>query len=527
MLISEALRDPRFFRPSLEPIESWDAWQTILKAADGEPLTDDEAAFFASVSGGRSPPLGAPVKELIAVIGRRSGKTRIAAAIACYEALFREHKLAAGEQGAIVCLSPTQPQARLILEYARGFLRASPTLAAEIESETVSEIRLRNNVTISVNAASFRNLRGRTILCAIYDECAYWRSDDEVASANPDVEIHRAVAPALAASGGRLVAISSPYRRVGLLHQKHKAYFGVASDRTLIIQGPSTAFNPLLDQATIDAAYEEDPEAASSEWGAEFRSDLAAFMDDELVDACVDRDRPRELAPQKGRAYSCFVDPSGGRADFYTIAIGHRDETRFVVDVILGRAPPFNPGEVTSEYARLAQDYGVSKVCGDAYAGEWVSQAWRDAGMDYQRSEMPASQLAIEALPSFARGSISLPDHAVLLRELKNLERRTSRSGRDTVSHPPGLHDDHANAVFGALRVAVRPQNGMNSGGYGYGGRTNLMPDGDWNRGLPKPPGPWYPPTPAPRARLVPIGTPTADPFPASIPNAGFYRGGF
>ena len=177
----------------------------------------------------------------------------------------------------------------------------------------------------------------------------------------------------------------------GFCTRNIKAYFGVANDRVLVIQGESRLFNPLLDQATIDAAYEEDPEAASSEWGAEFRSDLAAFMDDELIDQCVDRERPRELPPNPKHRYVAFVDPSGGRADFYTICIGHRDETRFVVDVIQGRAPPFNPAEVTAEYARLVQDYGVSKVIGDNYAGEWVSQAWRDNGMDYERSEMPAS----------------------------------------------------------------------------------------------------------------------------------------
>ena len=473
------------------------------------------------MSGGREPPTE-PVKELWCVIGRRSGKSRIAALVACYEAIFRERKLAPGEQGAIICLSPTQPQALLVLEYARGFLRASPTLAREIESETVSEIRLKNNIAISVNAASFRNLRGRTILCAIYDENSYWRSDDEVASANPDVEIHRAVAPALAASGGRLIAISSPYRRAGLLHSKYKAFFGVTNDRVLVLQGASRLFNPLLDQSVIDSAFEEDPEAASSEWGAEFRSDLAAFMDDELIEQCVDRDRPRELAPVKGRTYSCFVDSSGGRADFYTICLGHRDETRFVVDVIQGRAPPFNPGEVTSEFARLAQDYGVRKVVGDNYAGEWVSQAWRDNGMDYQRSEMPASQLAIEALPSFARGSISIPDHQVLIRELKALERRTSRSGRDSVQHPPGGHDDHCSAIFGALRMAVRPQNSMATGSYGYGGTATVL------RGSPRMPGPWFPPVPPAVPRLVPLGMSyPADPHEKRNPTAGVLRGTF
>lgn len=502
MLISEALSHPSFFLPSLDPIASWEPWRVVLKAADGAVLTEDEVAFFQSVSGGREPPTE-PVKELWCVIGRRSGKSRIAAAIAVYEAIFRERKLAAGETGMILCLSPTQPQARLVLEYARGFLRASATLASEIESETAAEIRLRNNITIAVHAASFRNIRGRTILACVYDECAYWRSDDEVASSNPDVEIHRAVAPSLAASGGKLIAISSPYRRTGLLHQKFKAFHGVVNDRVLVIQGESRLFNPLLNAETISAAYLEDPEAASSEWGAEFRSDLAAFMDDELIDQCVDRERPRELPPVKGRAYSCFVDPSGGRADFYCIAIGHRDEARFVLDVIRGARPPFNPAEVTSEYARLAQDYSVSKIVGDNYAGEWVSQAWRDAGMTYERSEMPASQLAIEALPSFARGSISLPDHAVLIRELKALERRTSRSGRDTVSHPPGLHDDHANAVFGALRNAVRAQNSLFTGT--IGGRRH---DDDADRlaalGIirARPSYPWYPPSyPLPERR--------------------------
>ena len=230
---------------------------------------------------------------------------------AAFEAVFREHKLAVGEQGAIVCLSPTQPQARLILEYARGFLRASPTLAAEIESETVSEIRLRNNVTISVNAASFRNLRGRTILCAIYDECAYWRSDDEVASANPDVEIHRAVAPALAASGGRLVAISSPYRRVGLLHSEAQGLLRRRQRSGACDPGREPAFQPASRSSDDRCGLRGRSRGRIERMGAEFRSDLAAFMDDELVDACVDRERPRELAPVKGRSYVMSpVDPS-------------------------------------------------------------------------------------------------------------------------------------------------------------------------------------------------------------------------
>jgi hypothetical protein len=38
------------------------------------------------------------------------------------------------------------------------------------------------------------------------------------------------------------------------------------------------------------------------------------------------------------------------------------------------------------------------------------------------------------------------------VRELRLLERHTHRSGRDTIDHPKGGHDDHANVVCGVLR---------------------------------------------------------------------------
>jgi hypothetical protein len=45
--------------------------------------------------------------------------------------------------------------------------------------------------------------------------------------------------------------------------------------------------------------------------------------------------------------------------------------------------------------------------------------------------------------------------------QLVALERRTSRVGKDTISHPPGGHDDVANAVAGALYLASAKRRGM------------------------------------------------------------------
>ena len=138
----------------------------------------------------------------------------MAAALAVYFSLFEKHDLARGEVGHVIALATSISQAGVVFGYVLGFLQGSPVLAREIEQVTNTEIRLRNGVVIGVHAASFRNVRGRTLLAVIADEISFWRSEE---SAVPDVEVVRAVMPALAASGGMLVAISTPWRRTGLL----------------------------------------------------------------------------------------------------------------------------------------------------------------------------------------------------------------------------------------------------------------------------------------------------------------------
>lgn len=104
-----------------------------------------------------------------------------------------------------------------------------------------------------------------------------------------------------------------------------------------------------------------------------------------------------------------------------------------------------------AEYAALLKEYHLSKVLGDNYSAEWVSGAWRDCGISYERSELNKSALYLEALPFFVRGVVTLPNHPTLVSELSLLERRTSRMGKDTVDHGRNGHDDHANAVCGML----------------------------------------------------------------------------
>ena len=53
-------------------------------------------------------------------------------------------------------------------------------------------------------------------------------------------------------------------------------------------------------------------------------------------------------------------------------------------------------------------------------------------------------------------GACDLLENDRLTQQLVGLERRTARGGRDSIDHPPGAHDDVANAVAGALVTAFK-----------------------------------------------------------------------
>jgi hypothetical protein len=321
-------------------------------------------------------------------------------------------------------------------------------LAPLIDTIKADEIVLTTGVVIAIHTASFRTVRGRTLLACIFDEVAFWRDET---GANPDKEVYRAVLPALMTTDGILTGISSPYRRRGLIADRHRDHFGKDSDDVLVVQGASTVFNSTLNEEFIARSREADPEAARSEFDAEFRTDLTALLEDELIDAAIEHGRPLELPPRPDIAYFAFVDASAGRHDSFCICIGYREGDRVVAAVVRGRKPPFDPASVAVEFAELAKSYGCTTITGDNYAGDWVSRGFEAAGVEYRRCEHPKSVLYLDGLSTFTRGQISIPDHAPLIRELRLLERRVAKSGKDSVDHPQGGSDDNANVLFGMI----------------------------------------------------------------------------
>jgi hypothetical protein len=306
---------------------SWWTWRAVLRAAEGLPLDDDQHQAFARVAE-REPPTSR-ARELWCIAGRRSGKDSIASAIAAAAGMndYRKH-LRPGERATVLCLACDRAQARIVHRYIAGYFHDIPLLAPLVVRETDETIKLSNGVEIVVATNSYRAVRGRSIVCAILDEVAFWRDED---STTPDFATYHAITPGLVTlPGSMLVGISTPYRRGGLLFDRWRRHYGKPDPHTLVVKGPSTIFNPTLPQSVIDAALERDPEAAASEWLAVWRSDLADFVSRDVLDAAVVAGR-YELPPVDGVQYHAFCDPSGGSADSMTLAIGHRDDERVIV----------------------------------------------------------------------------------------------------------------------------------------------------------------------------------------------------
>lgn len=453
-----ALSDPALLGGMLDG-NSWLAWRIILIALMGEPLTEDERSIFARLTGREREPLQR-VEEFWGIIGRRGGKSRAMAVLIVFLACFVDYRsvLAIGERPVVLCLGQNSKQAAIVFGYVSAIIGSKPLLAKLVKAKLSETLSLTNGVEIEIRAASFRGLRGFTCVAAVGDEICYWY-DGESGSANPDSAILDAVRPSLATTGGPLIAISSPYARRGEAYATWARHFGGKGDpRILVAQGASRDFNATLPQSVVDRAMERDPAAASAEYLGQFRSDLEAFISREAVEACIDRG-VFERSPSDDARYVGFVDPSGGSADFFTAAVAHRrDDGAIVLDAVREARPPFSPESVAREMASFFLSYRISKVRGDHYAGQWPREQFRKWGVDYEPSGKPKSELYGDLLPVINSRRVALLDDARLVSQLTALERRTSRGGRDSIDHPPGGHDDLANAVAGAVTLAATPR---------------------------------------------------------------------
>jgi hypothetical protein len=467
--------------PQLLGLALSEAQETLLRAIYGLPLSQGQSELFHACTGRVALP-SAPFSEVAVIAGARAGKdSRIAAPIVCYEALFGGHErhLSRGERGVIPLVAQDQRATKIAFGYVRDYLTRSPLLASLVADVRAAEIELTNRITVACFPSTLASLRGWSIPVGVLDELAFFRLEG---AADSDVEIQASIRRGMVSfPRTKLVKISTPYMKSGVLYDDFKRGFGHDDPDLLVWRASSVLMNPSLRAERIERERRLDPLRFAREYEAEFVEDLEAFLPSAWVDQAIIPGR-HELPPRSGSRYTAAVDPSGGGADAFTLAIvhteGHGNDRRVVQDVMRGwhhRGSQASDLEGTvKEIAALCRSYSTAGAHGDRYASQWVRERFRAEGIRYHDAEMridgemkylDKSSAYAEVEPLFAQARVELLDHPQLVRELKLLERRPRAGGKALVDHPTAGHDDHANALALAVALAgqgrIRPMAGM------------------------------------------------------------------
>jgi len=476
------------------------AQQTALKLLYGVPLSEhkrsarsgfsevdywsifhgycelDDLGFPVKVLPGAPEYVPTEYREGVLIVGRRGGKTdTFGATIVAYEATCGGHEayLRKGQQGLCFQIAQDLRMARNSLHFIRAILESSPLLAKEMVQITADRIDLKNRFTIACVPATLKSVRGFASPVSVMDEVGVWYQEAE--SANPDYEIYRALSPGqIQFPHRKIVAISSPWNKAGLLFQYFEAGTGgykclnTASaeqyTEALVVNGPTAVMdNPMVTREFLTKERRRDERAFEREFLARFQDSISGFLPSSLVELA--RDQQVYERPYDSRwTYYPAIDPAF-RRDAFAFTIMHNENGTIVQDVVrrfVGDPDnPVNPMTVIDQIAPLIDKYHTSLVYSDQYQLESFGQLLRIKGITIVPVTFTAkskAQLYGNLQQLFLQRKIRLLDDYETLRELKSLERTLTEGGQVSIAAPRGLHDDMASVVaIGAAQAMWSP----------------------------------------------------------------------
>ena len=200
----------------------------------------------------------------------------------------------------MLVLSPTTAQAKVVFNYClrvdstvcRCWVRRLPA------DHRWAEIRLHNgSQIIATHPNSFRSIRGPN---ADRMHLRRERVSGETRPAPfPDVECYRAVLPSISnlARDADRYFFAIPQDSACCTRSTEEKYYGVDDPDVLVVQGDSSHFQSHARRRLGSPRPRQTIRGpALAEWAGQFRADIAAFLSDADIDACVDRDQSNRIA---------------------------------------------------------------------------------------------------------------------------------------------------------------------------------------------------------------------------------------
>lgn len=463
-----------------------DAWAILNDAYD-----QDELGYPTAIR--EFPYEPKEYEQLWAIIGRRGGKTTlIGALIFAYECCFGGHMqhVLEGQEAVAVLISQVKEVALKNLKSIELCLKSSPLASKMIVDVLADSIPLRNGITIVASAPNIKNQRGLAIPVVGMDEVGFWYKDAD--SANPDIEVERAVAAAQQQFPRRKrFGISTPWSKEGLLYEYHVAgtegrkLRADSPDRDkytdiLVVEATTAAMTlgmpegkqPHITRAGLKKERARDPLGFIREYLKQFVDAISAFLTRAAVERALKyhRDektgaerapRPRPGHPedvgQERPYYVAAIDPAF-RSDSFAFVILHNEPGKgIVVDKVRRWTPQFgiklNPEHVIKDMLPDLHAFGITHLYTDQYQLEALTILYQQVGIVLEGVDFTSrskGQILGNLAQLFNQGRIHLLDPELgldqkeMFDELLVLEKILRPNGTVSIAAPVGKQDDMA-----------------------------------------------------------------------------------
>lgn len=392
-------------------------------------------------------------------LGRRSGKSTLAAVVALWDCLLRpelDAMVRPGETRYAVAVATNSSQARLIVQAARAIVEHAEGLLALVAGQTEDELRfaLPSGARTALKAfpCSSRGGRGWPISCLVMDEAAFFLSEADGDRAAE--RVWEALVPSTAQfrARARIIISSTPYGSSGLFHDVWSAADSGEMPGAAAVRLTTAEVNATIEPEFLAAEEARDPDGFRSEYLAQFTSSGDAFLDFQRIDLAG----APIAKPEDARVWVAGLDPAFARDPFGVALVGRADDGSLVVGPVHALRPEGEFGGPVDEVAELMREYGARAVTDQFCAAALVDRLRHNHGLTVRTHPMTAqskTHVFQELRARLYDGRLVLPDNPSLIAELRRLRTKYS-AGSAAVVNPRvgGSHGDMAQAL--ALAVA-------------------------------------------------------------------------
>lgn len=367
-------------------------------------------------------------KAWLACCGRGSGKNLVGILCDITELVHGDFKIAPGERHYQVQVGENTDEAQKTLRQQGAYfdMLGIPNERTKDTIDLGGELSDRGTKVLACRIGAVSGFRstGDT-----HQEIAKWNND----GVNPADEIATsAAAQTVTHPSARHRYFSTPMGRTGFFYDRLR--LGDTASQ-IVTCGPTWEFNPTITEAET-RKLEPDERKWRREYLAEPQATALAAFDPTAVERAF-AERPR-LIP---RRRSIIIDASSARKDRWSWGVcgwnldaeGRGYLAFDLVDGLEGRFwEQVSAEELVDGIAHLAREVGITDVHGDQREAYALASLFERKGLRFTSHDWTATSKprAVETVRRWlADGSLSLPPHEQLRRELLEFEEKLTASG--------------------------------------------------------------------------------------------------